>query len=220
MCPRMGQLILKRAATSRPSGEWSDDDFDVLADGAVVGRIFKVNAAPVGSPWMWRLALGYHEDRTPTHGYAASLLVETSARANEHWPGSTMHWQAWRKGLELYLDAPDLIVASILIAIAIFGFAWRLHSHISKERIATLQDRLRLGKQVQEHITNELDSLKLTASRQEAILNELRSTGVPRSQVELLSSANAAVIRSLADLEQANTTLGFALSLTGAGEWA
>jgi hypothetical protein len=119
------------------------------------------------------------------------------------------------------LDAPDLMVASILIAIAIFGFAWWLHSHISKERIATLQDRLRLGKQVQEHITNELDSLKLTASRQEAILNELRSTGgVPRSQVELLSSANAAVIRSLADLEQANTTLGFALSLTRAGEWA
>jgi len=25
----------------------------VLADGAVVGRIFKANAAPVGSPWMW-----------------------------------------------------------------------------------------------------------------------------------------------------------------------
>jgi hypothetical protein len=40
------QLILKRASASRPSGEWNDDDFDVLADGAVVGRIFKVNAAP------------------------------------------------------------------------------------------------------------------------------------------------------------------------------
>jgi hypothetical protein len=49
----MGQLILKRASASRPSGEWSDDDFDVLADGAVVGRIFKANAAPVGAPWMW-----------------------------------------------------------------------------------------------------------------------------------------------------------------------
>ena len=43
-------LILKRASASRPSGEWNDDDFDVLADGEVVGRIFKVNAAPVGSP--------------------------------------------------------------------------------------------------------------------------------------------------------------------------
>jgi hypothetical protein len=27
-------MILKRASTSRPSGEWSDDDYDVLADGA------------------------------------------------------------------------------------------------------------------------------------------------------------------------------------------
>jgi hypothetical protein len=50
-----GQLILKRASASRPSGQWSDDDFDVLADGVVVGRIFKANAAPVGEPWMWPL---------------------------------------------------------------------------------------------------------------------------------------------------------------------
>ena len=61
--------ILKRASASRPSGEWNDDDFDVLADGAVVGRIMKVHAAPEGSPWMWTLAFGHHEDRTTTHGY-------------------------------------------------------------------------------------------------------------------------------------------------------
>jgi hypothetical protein len=29
-----------------------DDDYDVLADGLVVGRIFKVSAAPAGMPWM------------------------------------------------------------------------------------------------------------------------------------------------------------------------
>ena len=40
-------MILKRASASRPSGEWNDDDFDVLADGAVVGRVFNVNAAPL-----------------------------------------------------------------------------------------------------------------------------------------------------------------------------
>jgi hypothetical protein len=70
-CPmEKDYLILKRAAVSRPSGQWSDDDFDVLANGEVVGRIYKANAAPVGSPWMWTLAFGHHEDRTPTHGYA------------------------------------------------------------------------------------------------------------------------------------------------------
>jgi hypothetical protein len=40
-------LILKRASASRPSGEWNDDDYDVLADGVVVGRIFNAAASPV-----------------------------------------------------------------------------------------------------------------------------------------------------------------------------
>jgi hypothetical protein len=38
-------LTLKRPLASRPSGEWSDDDFDVLADGEVVGRIFKTGGS-------------------------------------------------------------------------------------------------------------------------------------------------------------------------------
>jgi hypothetical protein len=37
----MTQLILKRASASRSSGEWGDNDYDVLADGIVVGRIMK-----------------------------------------------------------------------------------------------------------------------------------------------------------------------------------
>jgi len=64
-------LILKRASASS-SGHWSDEDFDVLCNGAVVGRIFKANAAPVESPWMWTLIFPHHEDRTPTHGYEAT----------------------------------------------------------------------------------------------------------------------------------------------------
>jgi hypothetical protein len=32
-------LILKRASASRPSGEWNDDDFDVLASGVAVGAV-------------------------------------------------------------------------------------------------------------------------------------------------------------------------------------
>jgi hypothetical protein len=63
-------LILKRASASRSSGEWNDDDFDVLADGVVVGRIFQAKAAPVA--WMWTLAFGHHEDRTHTQGYEAT----------------------------------------------------------------------------------------------------------------------------------------------------
>jgi hypothetical protein len=65
-------LVLKRASVSRSSGEWSDDDFDVLCDGVVVGRIMKAAAVPVGMSWIWTLAYDYHEDRTLTHGYAAT----------------------------------------------------------------------------------------------------------------------------------------------------
>jgi hypothetical protein len=43
-------LILKRASASRSSGQRSDDDFDVLANGEVVDRIFKADAALVGGP--------------------------------------------------------------------------------------------------------------------------------------------------------------------------
>jgi hypothetical protein len=74
-------VVMKRASASRPSGEWNDDDFDVLADGAVVGRIFKANATPLGASWMWTLAFGHHEDRTPTHGYAETREAAMAAFA-------------------------------------------------------------------------------------------------------------------------------------------
>jgi hypothetical protein len=80
-------LILKRASASRPSGDWNDDDFDVLADAGVVGRIFKVHAAPIGTPWMWTLAFGHHEDRTPTHGYEPTRDAAMTAFA-----------KSWRRG--------------------------------------------------------------------------------------------------------------------------
>jgi hypothetical protein len=88
-------LILKRAAVSRPSGQWSDDDFDVLANGEVVGRIFKANAAPVGTPWMWTLAFGHREDRTPTHGYLPRLSCgDVSCATIANWFG-VHHGNLW-----------------------------------------------------------------------------------------------------------------------------
>lgn len=76
----MGTLILKRASASRPSGEWSDDDYDVLEDSAVVGRIFKANAAPVGAPWMWTVIFRTTKGARP---HTATLL-----RARTRWPPS------------------------------------------------------------------------------------------------------------------------------------
>jgi hypothetical protein len=77
----MAYLILKRASASRPSGQWSDDDYDVLAEGVVVGRIFKANAAPVGSSWMWTLIFPHHGGRSPTHGYEPTRKFAMAAFA-------------------------------------------------------------------------------------------------------------------------------------------
>ena len=74
-------LVLKRASASRLSGEWSDDDYYVLAEGIVVSRIMKAAAAPVGAPWLWTLAYGQHEDRSPIYGYEATRETAMAAFA-------------------------------------------------------------------------------------------------------------------------------------------
>jgi hypothetical protein len=53
----------------------------VLAEGVVVGRIMRAAASPVDAPWLWTLAFGYHEDRTPTHGYTATREAAMAAFA-------------------------------------------------------------------------------------------------------------------------------------------
>ena len=71
-------LILKRASANRSSGEWNNEHFDVLANGIMVGCIFKANAAPVGMSWMWTMLFDY---RWPTRGYAATREAAMAAFA-------------------------------------------------------------------------------------------------------------------------------------------
>jgi hypothetical protein len=47
----------------------------------VVGRIFKVAESPVETAWKWTLAYGFHEDRTPMHGYKATREAAMAAFA-------------------------------------------------------------------------------------------------------------------------------------------
>ena len=77
----MSSLVLKRASASRPSGKWSDDDYDVLANSVVVGRIMKAAAAPVGAPWLWTMLFDY---RWPRHGYEPTREAAMAASA-ENW---------------------------------------------------------------------------------------------------------------------------------------
>ena len=68
----MASLILKRALASLAFGEWGGDDYDVLADNVVVGRIFTSLVAPKDAPWFWSLAYAHISNRKPTSGNAAT----------------------------------------------------------------------------------------------------------------------------------------------------
>ena len=48
---------------------------------AWVGRIMKVHAAPVDTPWMWTLAFDHHQDRTPTDGHEPTREAAMAAFA-------------------------------------------------------------------------------------------------------------------------------------------
>jgi hypothetical protein len=54
----------------------------VLADGLVVARIMRAAAdALEATPWLWTLAYGHLEDRTPTHGYEPTREAAMAAFA-------------------------------------------------------------------------------------------------------------------------------------------
>jgi hypothetical protein len=86
----MSSLILKRA----PIG-WNQDDYDVLEDGVIVGRIFKVPIAPQDQPWMW--ASGHNgEIRRAAHGYEATREAAMAAFA-----------KSWRRQYIQIADGAD-----------------------------------------------------------------------------------------------------------------
>ncbi len=61
----MTDLLLRKAQAGR-AGAQGDEDYDVIGpDRIVIGRIFKATTSPgVGTPWMWTLTYGHHENRT------------------------------------------------------------------------------------------------------------------------------------------------------------
>jgi hypothetical protein len=71
---RMTALTLKRANTSRPSGQWSDEDYDVLADGKVVGRILESGSRfdPPDLLWTWSITSIWPATPGRTNGTAAT----------------------------------------------------------------------------------------------------------------------------------------------------
>jgi len=118
--------------------------------------------------------------------------------------------------MALYVTTPELIYASILAAIVIFGFAWWLCSRYLKGHI--LKEQLRFGKEKQEGFAKELETLKREVSNRgllSMICDPLVECHERKSR--LLNRANAAVVSSLTNLERANTSLGLTLTSYGRG---
>jgi hypothetical protein len=67
-------LILKRATARRPSGVWNDDDSDVLAEGAVVGRIFNHSRFRVEVLQAWQMPRCHRANDGLTHNRSEALL--------------------------------------------------------------------------------------------------------------------------------------------------
>jgi hypothetical protein len=57
------------------------DDYDVLCNGVVVAGSCRRPPRQLACRGCWSLAFGYHEDRTPTHGYAATREAAMAAFA-------------------------------------------------------------------------------------------------------------------------------------------
>jgi hypothetical protein len=68
----MSPLILKRA----PIGP-NHEDYSVLEDGVLVGRIFLMPIGLKGRPWMW--VIRDCKGHTPTHGYEATCEAAMAA---------------------------------------------------------------------------------------------------------------------------------------------
>ena len=79
----MSSLILKRASASRPSGQWSDDDYDVLEDGVVVGRISKEFGRAAGP------SMGVGQRPLGGHSQARRARLRADARGRD--AGSYLH---------------------------------------------------------------------------------------------------------------------------------
>src|SRR5215467_6680281 len=89
----MSPLILKRGDPSRRR----DNDYDVLEDGKVVGRIFHLEAAaPEGRPWMWASGHGGQIERA-AHGYEATreAAMAASALSLFYFPRHLRRYSRW-----------------------------------------------------------------------------------------------------------------------------
>jgi hypothetical protein len=70
---RLGSVVTAphNGGYGRPAAPTRSRCYDVLRGRTIVGRIMLSNGS-AASQWVWTVSYHYHEDRTPTHGYAST----------------------------------------------------------------------------------------------------------------------------------------------------
>jgi hypothetical protein len=77
----MTDLLLESATDT-------DDHYDVIADGQVVGYIMFSEGAPPGTPWIWTLAYGFDDELASAEGYEATKEAAMQAFARSWYRGA------------------------------------------------------------------------------------------------------------------------------------
>jgi len=126
-----------------------------------------------------------------------------------------MNTPSWISALGLFMTYPVLIVASFLIACAAFGFAWFLRGHWAKDRIAVLEERLRLAQDNHASIKQDVERLQTQVGEQTNIISVLRSTVIGAPQLDRLDASNTAAQLILSNLSHSTTDLGVTVTIVG-----
>jgi hypothetical protein len=108
-------------------------------------------------------------------------------------------------------DPADFIAMFAAVAVPAFGCAWWLRHFIGKERISTLEERLRFAKDKYDTSTMEIQRLTAYSSRLESDLAKLQAAS-PSPQLDAAIATSALVTSTVTSLSTANNALGVVLT--------
>jgi len=82
----MSDLVLRRASVSRSPGRWKHEDYDVRANGKIVGRIYESTSAstPPELRWFWSITATVRGPGAEMNGHAPTLEL-AKAKFRENW---------------------------------------------------------------------------------------------------------------------------------------
>lgn len=86
-------LLLRPMRAQMPTSDWKDDDYAVLHDEQVIGRIYRISGGPQGNKWRWTLNhIKFFQSKRD--GILLSAVAETLDAAKVEIKGEYEAWLA------------------------------------------------------------------------------------------------------------------------------